>query len=398
MTTTPRSMPKPSGRRPAATPPKTLSSPGHGTRRRIAIACQGGGSQTAFTAGALRGLMQAGVFDEFEVVSLSGTSGGAICAALAWCALIDGDAEPWRRLEAFWRENAATTPAERSFNDHVVSTMRMTNAGLLPSVSISPSSPLAQMLLRWSTAGLRPLFVDFPGLLNKHIDFARLQAMGPRAQAPVLLMGAVDVLSGQLAKFCTAQQALRVEHILSSCAVPSLFPAVEFDGAAYWDGLFSDNPPISELAQARFVGMENIPHEIWVIKINPTTSTRVPTTADEISDRRNELIGNVSLLQQLDALSVMNDLYLRGAFRPEFVTSAGLDGAIVIPKSFADGEDRPYHIPFIEMSSELAERLDYESKLDRSLEHIEELMEDGHQQAQRFLKARAACLARKLAT
>ena len=48
-------------------------------KTKIAIACQGGGSQTAFTAGALKALCEAGIADEFEIVSMSGTSGG-LCA------------------------------------------------------------------------------------------------------------------------------------------------------------------------------------------------------------------------------------------------------------------------------------------------------------------------------
>ena len=54
------------------------------TRRRVAIACQGGGSHTAFTAGVLKGLLRAEEPTGYEVVGLSGTSGGAVCAMLAW--------------------------------------------------------------------------------------------------------------------------------------------------------------------------------------------------------------------------------------------------------------------------------------------------------------------------
>jgi NTE family protein len=62
-------------------------------RTKIAIACQGGGSQTAFTAGALKALCEAGIKDEFELVSISGTSGGAVCAALLWFAF-EKDEDP----------------------------------------------------------------------------------------------------------------------------------------------------------------------------------------------------------------------------------------------------------------------------------------------------------------
>jgi NTE family protein len=361
-------------------------------KRRIAIACQGGGSQTAFTAGALRGLFESGALDEFDIVSLSGTSGGAICATLAWISIVRGEAHPWKRLYDFWDDNKAVTPAEQAFNRYAVDTLRLTNAGRIPSLSLSPTSPLIQMMMSASTRNLRPLFTDFRGLLEKHIDFAELKRWGARPGDPTLLLGAVNVLTGRLAKFCSAKEAIRVEHILSSCAVPNIFPAIEFDGGAYWDGLFSDNPPISELAQASFVGVERIPHEIWVIKINPTGTARVPETADEISDRRNELIGNVSLFQQLDAIRVMNELSLKGAFAPEFMKKVGLDGPICIPKSYIDDPDRPFDLPFIEMSPSMSDSLDYESKLDRSAEHIDALMADGESQARDFLVKRQAAM------
>ena len=61
-------------------------------KTKIAIACQGGGAETAFTAGALQALLEAGIDDkEFEIVSLGGTSGGAVCASLVWYARQNGE-------------------------------------------------------------------------------------------------------------------------------------------------------------------------------------------------------------------------------------------------------------------------------------------------------------------
>jgi NTE family protein len=87
---------------------KELAMDGNG-RKRIAIACQGGGSHTAFTAGALKRLLED---DRYEVVAVSGTSGGAICAVLAWYALIQHNGEgaaarATRLLDSFWRDNSA---------------------------------------------------------------------------------------------------------------------------------------------------------------------------------------------------------------------------------------------------------------------------------------------------
>jgi NTE family protein len=86
-------------------------------RTRVAIACQGGGSHTAFTAGVLKRLLGAEELAGYEVVGLSGTSGGAVCALLAWSALLEGDPPAaGRLLEEFWADNSATTPLEQLVN------------------------------------------------------------------------------------------------------------------------------------------------------------------------------------------------------------------------------------------------------------------------------------------
>ena len=54
-----------------------------------------------------------------------------------------------------------------------------------------------------------------------------------------------------------------VRPILASAAIPTFFRSVRLDGGTYWDGLFSQNPPIKELTDEK-------PDEIWVIQINPS--------------------------------------------------------------------------------------------------------------------------------
>jgi NTE family protein len=63
-----------------------------GESTKVAIACQGGGSHTAFTAGVLKGLLRE--WDEgYELVGISGTSGGAFNALAAWYGLVTADEE-----------------------------------------------------------------------------------------------------------------------------------------------------------------------------------------------------------------------------------------------------------------------------------------------------------------
>jgi predicted acylesterase/phospholipase RssA len=71
--------------------------------RGIVLACQGGGSHTAFTAGVLEEVL---THDDRDIRALSGTSGGAVCAFLAWSGLLMGGRKGRSvgvaRLEQYW--------------------------------------------------------------------------------------------------------------------------------------------------------------------------------------------------------------------------------------------------------------------------------------------------------
>ena len=356
---------------------------------KVAIACQGGGSQTAFTAGVRKALCDGHLRDEFEVVGISGTSGGALCATLVWYSFRRGEQPVWQRLIEFWRDNTAQNQVERMINDATIEWMRMVNRGMLPMFQTSPASPLVQAISQFVTAGQRREFADFPALLRRHIDFDELAAWGPQPDAPVLVIGAASVLSGQLRKFNSSKEAIRIEHILASAAVPNLFPAVQLDGDALWDGLFSDNPPLDDLVRKRVVGAGNIPQEIWVIKINPTRRASAPVQPNEIADRRNQLEGNVSVFQNLKWIELINDLILQGAFQPDFLADFDIPQPVRIPKAFAAEPDKPYHIPWIEMSEDMQRLLDYEGKLDRSPANVEFLIAHGEERGRAFLAERA---------
>lgn len=359
-------------------------------RTKIAIACQGGGSETAFTAGALKTLLDTASREEFELVSVSGTSGGAVCAALVWYATRKGETPEWGRLIDFWRDNSAQTAPEVAFNRWVTASSRLVSHGMMPSLQVSPSSPWVQWWSKAMSSRFRDTFADFPRLLNKHLDFDEIAQWGASARRPVLVIGAADVTTGRLAKFVSAQEPIRLEHILASCAVPTIFPAVEIKGHAYWDGMFSDNPPVSALIRPKLVGEDNIPDEIWVIKINPTAMENTPVESQDIIDRRNQMEGNISLFHQLNHVEMVNEMVLADAFNSKFLQQFDIKSAVKIPKSFAADPDRSYHIPWIEMPYEITETLDYQAKIDRSADHLKWLVAQGEAAAARFLEERAA--------
>jgi NTE family protein len=289
-------------------------------KTKIAIACQGGGSQTAFTAGVLSALFKDKVQQKKQIVSLSGASGGAVCAALAWYSLLKaakGDQTPIeQRLEDFWRDNSAQNPVEQLLNDSLIQYIQLLDKGLLPEWKSSPYSPHRQSMtamLKW----IMPQFYDFRGLLEKHIDFDQLPQLIDRDQSPVLVLGAADVVMGTFETFSSHDGGIQVEKIMASAAVPTIMQAVEVGDNAYWDGLFSDNPPTDELMDDKLVGKHRLPDQIWVIQINPKQRHRIPRSTEEIIDRRNEMIGNGSLYQNLQHICLVNKLLKRKAIKPE---------------------------------------------------------------------------------
>ena len=320
--------------------------------RRVAIACQGGGSHTAFTAGVLRRVFSADEFGRYQVVGLSGTSGGAVCALLAWYGLIDDD--PIRAgelLRQFWIDNSARGPAEMLVNSWILWAGRLQNYGVLPAVS-PYHTPV-------SVAGAE----QFRQLLRRHVDFDRIE-VDRRVELPALLLGAVDVLSGRFRAFNSRHDRITVDTVLASAAIPNLFRAVPLDGALYWDGLFSQNPPVREL-------LDLDPDELWVIQINPQQRATEPTTLLEIADRRNELAGNLSLYQELAFIEKIDRLLESGLLNP-------------------GGKYKQVAVRMIELSrSSLPRHLGAESKLNRDPLFIRNLMAHGEDKAEEFLSALA---------
>jgi len=321
-------------------------------RTRVAIACQGGGSHTAFTAGVLKRLLGAEELAGVEVVGLSGTSGGAVCALLAWSALLEGEpAAAGPLLEAFWADNSATTPLEQVVNAWMVWAARLENLVVLPAVS------------PYDNLGSAAALEEFRRMLERRVDVGRFQAQAD-GSGPMLLVGAVDVRSGEFRAFNSRRDRITAEMILASAAIPTLFRAVRVGDGTYWDGLFSQNPPVRELVDTR-------PDEIWVIQINPKEWDGEPRTMVEIADRRNELAGNLSLHQELGFIEKVDQLLDEGRLA-------------------ADGRYKQITVRLIELTRPRPSRsLGTASKLNRDPAFIRELIAHGEARAGEFLAALA---------
>jgi len=315
-------------------------------RKRVAIACQGGGSHTAFTAGVLMTLLRSrdAWRHAYEPVALSGTSGGAICALLAWQGLLEDDWEGGAaRLDAFWKDVSAGEPWDAVVNAWTIWLARLRDVMAVPELSPYAVPPWGQQRLR--------------RMLERHVDFPRLHALAADG-GPALLVSAVDVLTGRFRVF--RNEEVTADTILASAAVPPIFRAVPIGGGLYWDGLFSQNPPIKDFLAGRRA--EDKPDEIWLVRINPETREAEPRLISEIADRRNELAGNLSLAQELDFVAKVNEWLAEGRlsllrYKPVAVRTIALRGD-----------------------------LDLASKLDRTPAFLAAVIAAGEREAARFLE------------
>ena len=350
-------------------------------RKNLAIACQGGGSHTAFTAGVLDTFLRAGVQKQYRLVGLSGTSGGGICAALAWWALVNPDppteGDPFRGILDFWKDNSAQLPWESMLNAGGMQMLRMQEQGWLPTVASSPyhwGGVISWMKL----LAPRPQFVDLAVLIERHLPFQRIREVAPPT-TPRLFLGAVDVLSGAFKVFDSFKREITVKTLEASAAIPSLFPAVTLTNGegrgVYWDGLFSENPPVDCFTDLDTIAPEDRPDEIWVIRINPKERRKPPVSSPAIQDRLNELSGNLSLASEEEDIGYINRLLEKNAFSPEFLAVRNY---------------RPITVREVTMSPEVVNRLDYTSKLNRDPAFLELLIADGKKQGRAFLGAPVA--------
>ncbi|BAN24959.1 patatin-like phospholipase family protein [Caballeronia insecticola] len=318
---------------------------------KVAIACQGGGSHAAFAAGVLEALLSGEFYSRFELVALSGTSGGAMCSALAWAGLLlGGPADAIRRLSGFWTDLQA-----RDGPDIVANALGTWYARLPVNAEISPYlyPPVAEERLR--------------ELLDKHLPFASLPAAPEQRAKPTLLIGATDVQSGDRVIF--TGEKLDIDQLVASAAVPPLYRAVAADGRLCWDGLFSSNPPVREFTD---FALASRPDEIWVVQINPQYRRELPESMNEIIDRRNELSGNLALGQELYFTTRVNEL-------------------LTTNKSLAK-RYKPIKIRVVQMHLDAKDYpgpLDYASKLDRNPALIHALIRKGRERAAWFFDERS---------
>jgi NTE family protein len=314
----------------------------------IDLALQGGGSHGAFTWGVLDRLLEE---PWLQVEAISGTSAGAMNAAVLSSGWIKGGAEGAREaLAAYWdrvAQAAMFSPVQRTPIDRALGRW---------SLDSSPVFIGLEMMARiFSPYDLNPRgYNPLTSILEQSIDFEHL------AQSSIkLFITATNVRTGRGRIFRNAE--ITPDVLLASACLPTMFQAVEIDGEAYWDGGYAGNPTITPLVR------ESNAQDTILVQINPRERPGIPRTANEILNRLNEVSFNATLMKELRMIALLRQVADPGS-----------------------GEGRRWagmrtHRILTEMMTELG----YSSKLNAERAFLEMLRDEGRRATSAFLDAHA---------
>ena len=375
---------------------------------KVAVACQGGGMHAAFALGVLKAILER-VDDKtepgFKLVGLSGTSAGALCALMAWYGLapkkgIPGSGtapEAIKKLEDFWQDFVARTGAENllnlfTFGAFSAEEIEVPLLGLSARVfGVNPYGAGSNVLTAFLPGlGVRKQYFDLielladtcPALKNDNIHWEKVKTR--------LLIGASEVVNGletvfdsdinkglqkgvqsenpgmqDTTRYWRQQLPLSLEGVAASGTLPE---AQRIGNGHYWDGLYSQNPPVREFI-AGPDRLEDIPDEVWIVRINPQQWPYPPTSNKDIEDRQNELMGNLSLNKELDTIMKVNEWISDPKYKDD---------------KFVKGK-KPVIIRTIKMEKKTADELSYSSKFDRSRDRMAALSDEGYRVALRWV-------------
>lgn len=280
---------------------------------RVGIAVQGGVIPAgAFAAGVLKGLVDAGAFEKREICAFSGTSAGAAIAAVCWGhTLMETPDKIGEDLEKQW-----TFLAWPQHLDWIPTWSPAINRAMTEFDALAMKFPLWRLFV----AGIRTPIMRWimTRWYNAVIPFEELNAAfrsrfpnygengGPAfdwSKGPGLVMGAADVLRGELKTFREGElslSALLASGSLESMSGRTTISSPPQHAGTYLDGAWADNPPMNELLDYSL-------DELWVIQCFPKGAPKLPETPTERKERRDELWQNSLVEHEHEFIRFVND-------------------------------------------------------------------------------------------
>lgn len=362
----------------------------------------------AFAVGVLTEILEDVDKEQFELVGLSGTSGGALCALMTWYGLAPKNNKPGspaqavRLLNSFWEDFVARGVPEMVLNALCYGSLRAeeieifgVNAPVFP--SLNPYGTFYKLFAAsLPSLGVRQDYFDLEDALTKACpDFGTIDWSHVSTR---LLIGASEVVNGYetvfdsdvnrglipankgrapgpKAGYWRQQLPLSLHSVCASGTLPAFSEAETIAGdGRYWDGLYSQNPPVREFLDTPMDPQSGqtqskhtyVPDELWVIRINPQQWPAAPQSNKDIRDRQNELTGNLSLNKELDFIMTVN------AWNKKYAGQFATDHKNVVVRT-------------IKMTQTTADQLSYSSKFNRSRTFMDKMRKEGREVARAWL-------------
>ncbi|MBX9620878.1 MAG: patatin-like phospholipase family protein [Alphaproteobacteria bacterium] len=265
--------------------------------KRVAMACQGGGSLGGYHVGALKAMQEEGYFPSL----VAGISIGAFIGSI-----IAGN-KPEDRIEKLTKFfEKISWPEISLFPDSTGDVRKFMNTlsslqGFLfgQPAFFAPRIPAPTHRLKgtpgatsyYDTSMLRDTLLEF-------VDFDGINS-GKLAR---LILGVTHVKDGSLVFFDSAKMPLGPEHVMASGAMPPGFPGIEIDGELYWDGGCASNTPLEGILNTEpkedtlcfmidlFAPESNLPEDMTDVTLtmkNIQFSSRTAHSLKQISHKKN---------------------------------------------------------------------------------------------------------------
>lgn len=204
----------------------------------VVLVMQGGGALGAFQAGVYEAMHEAGIEPDWVVGTSIGAINGAIIAGNAPADRLD-------RLKAFWDRVASGASSAAPWNGlGLGSHNQLHNLGaVLQGIpGFFTPNPYAWLGADTRLGVTEASYYSTAPLRRTLAELVDLDQLGGRAMR--LTLGAVNVRSGRMRYFDSREEAIGIDHVMASGALPPAFPAVVIDGEPYWDGGVYSNTPI----------------------------------------------------------------------------------------------------------------------------------------------------------
>ncbi len=245
-------------------------------KRETVLMLQGGGALGAYECGVYKALEEQGAIPDL----VAGVSIGAVNAAI-----IAGNprGQSATALEAFWNEIAVPDPPiphealRRSVAAWQISLFGVTK--FFTPRWLTPSWPAFLPFAWWTWTSLYDP-MPLTKTLQRYVDFGRLASGDIR-----LILTAVNVETGELEVFDSAEQRITVAHVLASGSFPPGLPWTVIDGKSYWDGGLVSNTPLRPVLERR----AGVPMKIYLVNLFPKAQP-LPTSLAGVLARRKDIL------------------------------------------------------------------------------------------------------------